>query len=159
MPPMVLKTSGKQALVYFCNALAGSPLADAKVKLWERYYEDNHWQWREQRRKTGADGIAVFDLVRRPPTTTSNLRQRQSSRIARLSARQQLLITVATQCREPWRIYAFTDRPAYRPKETVQWKFIARRYNGSVYSTPSGQTIEFQINDPRGAKVKEDKVT
>src|SRR5207245_5039457 len=60
---------------------------------------------------------------------------------------------------EPWKIYAFTDRPAYRPKETVQWKFTARRYNGSVYSTPSGQTVEFQITDPRGAKVKEDKAT
>ncbi|MGH8022645.1 MAG: MG2 domain-containing protein, partial [Limisphaerales bacterium] len=53
-----------------------------------------------------------------------------------------------------WRIYAFTDRPAYRPKETVHWKLIARRYNGSVYSTPSGQTIEYEIWDPRGSKVK-----
>ena len=44
-----------------------------------------------------------------------------------------------------WRIYAFTDRPAYRPKETVNWKFIARRYNGSVYSTPSEQTIQYEI--------------
>src|SRR6185295_4759482 len=58
-----------------------------------------------------------------------------------------------------WRIYAFTDRPAYRPQETVQWKFIARRFGNGVYSTPSGQIVEYQINDPRGTKVTEGKAT
>ena len=41
----------------------------------------------------------------------------------------------------------------------MNWKFIARRYNGSVYSTPADQTVEFEITDPRGAKVKADKAT
>ena len=59
---------------------------------------------------------------------------------------------------EAWRIYAFTDRPAYRPKETVQWKFIARRFGDGVYSTPANQIVEYQINDPRGTKVSEGKV-
>ncbi|HEV2663637.1 MAG TPA: MG2 domain-containing protein, partial [Blastocatellia bacterium] len=58
---------------------------------------------------------------------------------------------------QPWRIYAFTDRPAYRPNEVAQWKFIARKYQDSVYSTPANQTIEFEIYDPRGARVKEGK--
>src|SRR5262249_43959178 len=58
---------------------------------------------------------------------------------------------------QPWRIYAFTDRPAYRPKEVAQWKFIARKYQDSVYSTPAHQTVEFEIQDPHGAKVKEGK--
>ena len=60
---------------------------------------------------------------------------------------------------EAWRIYAFTDRPAYRPKETVQWKFIARRFGNGVYSTPANQVVEYQINDPRGTKVSEGKST
>ncbi len=41
----------------------------------------------------------------------------------------------------------------------MQWKFTARRDNGSVYSTPSGEVIEFEIHDPRGVKVKADKAT
>jgi uncharacterized protein YfaS (alpha-2-macroglobulin family) len=60
---------------------------------------------------------------------------------------------------QAWRIYAFTDRPAYRPKETLQWKFIARQFANGVYSTPANQTIEYQINDPRGTKVTEGKAT
>src|ERR1044072_6877755 len=58
-----------------------------------------------------------------------------------------------------WRIYAFTDRPAYRPKETLQWKFIARRSKGGVYSTPANEVVEYQINDPKGTKVTEGKAT
>src|SRR5688500_2990037 len=58
-----------------------------------------------------------------------------------------------------WTIYAFTDRPAYRPKETMQWKFIARQRGGGVYTTPANQVIEYQINDPRGTKVTEGKAT
>jgi len=30
--------------------------------------------------------------------------------------------------RGQWRIYASTDRPAYRPEETMQWMFTARRF-------------------------------
>jgi uncharacterized protein YfaS (alpha-2-macroglobulin family) len=154
---VVLKTSGRQALVYTCNAVNGSPLADADVKLWERYYEDNHWHWRESSKKGNADGIAVFDLLR-----TANNEQIFAASI--LKDRQAFSVGNAYDYsrngqNDPWKIYAFTDRPAYRPGETAQWKFIARRHNGSVYSTPSGQTVEFQITDPRGAKVKEDKTT
>ncbi|HEU4480104.1 MAG TPA: alpha-2-macroglobulin family protein, partial [Pyrinomonadaceae bacterium] len=65
----------------------------------------------------------------------------------------------STNAGESWRIYAFTDRPAYRPKETVQWKFIARRSNNGAYTTPANQVVEYQINDPRGTKVSEGKAT
>ena len=152
---LVLKTSGQQALAYFCNALDGSPLASAKVKLWERWHADNKWHAREQSKETGADGIAVFDLA-----------TRQHSGLELFAS----AITKDRQAFSPgnsfwnhnesesWKIYASTDRPAFRPKETVNWKFIARRYNGSVYSTPSDAIVEFEITDPRGTKVKADKL-
>lgn len=154
---VVLKTSGKQALVYFCNALTGAPLTNADVTLWERYYEDDHWHWRESSRKTTPDGLAVFDLIR-----TSNSEQLFVG--ARLNDRQAFAEANAygySRRRErDWRIYAFTDRPAYRPNETVQWKFIARqRASGAAYSTPANEVINYRITDPRGTKIKEDKVT
>jgi hypothetical protein len=153
---LVLKTSGKQALVYICNALNGSPLANGKVKLWERWHENNTWRVRVQSKETGQDGIAVFDLAARQNNNVELFvsairddRQAFSPGNSHWYGRNL----------EPWRIYAFTDRPAYRPKETVNWKFIARRYNGSVYSTPANEIVEFEITDPRGTKVKADKAT
>jgi uncharacterized protein YfaS (alpha-2-macroglobulin family) len=51
-----------------------------------------------------------------------------------------------------WRIYAFTDRPAYRPNETVQWKIIARAREDNRWTTPTG-SVEYEITSPRGEKV------
>ncbi|HPU54994.1 MAG TPA: alpha-2-macroglobulin family protein, partial [Verrucomicrobiota bacterium] len=153
---LVLKTSGRQALVYFCNALDGSPVADAPVKLWEQWWENGNWHVRDYDGRTGTNGIHVFELDRE--------RGRDSAQFFASAIREdRQAFAVGHGYRlyheqQSWRIHAFTDRPAYRPGETVQWKFVARRFNGSVYSTPSEEEIAFDIMDPRGAKVKSEKV-
>ncbi|MEW6303950.1 MAG: alpha-2-macroglobulin family protein [Verrucomicrobiota bacterium] len=153
---MVLKTSGRQTLVYVCNALHGAPLPGAKVKLWERYYEGNNtWRWREQAGTANKDGIAVFELKQQANNSV------EIFAAAVLKDRQTFSAGNAYHHREGdenWRIYAFTDRPAYRPQETVNWKFVARRYNGSVYSTPANQTIWYRIDGPDNALVKEGEI-
>ena len=83
----------------------------------------------------GQDGIAVFDLNR----SGSNV---QLFAAAAVGERQALSLGQPywyTSALQPWRVYAFTDRPAYRPKEQVQWKFVARRLDGSVYTTPGSK--------------------
>ncbi len=150
---LVLKASGKQALAYYCDALSGAPLAKANVKLWERYYKGQDWVWRESVKETNQDGIALFDLA---DAQHSN----QLMAVAASDNRQAFSAGYSYDYhrnRQPWVIYAFTDRPAYRPNEAAKWKLIARKYEGSVYSTPAHQTIEFEIHDPRGAKVKAGK--
>ncbi|HET6893643.1 MAG TPA: MG2 domain-containing protein, partial [Pyrinomonadaceae bacterium] len=152
---LVLKSSPKQALVYFCNALTGAPTPNSNVVLWESYYYQNKWHWRRLRQKTNHDGLAIFTL--KGITTHRNLFAAAAS-----NERQSFstgLSYAGNQESQSWRIYAFTDRPAYRPSETVQWKFLARRFADDVYSTPANETIEYQINDPRGTKVREGQAT
>ncbi|HKY27238.1 MAG TPA: alpha-2-macroglobulin family protein [Pyrinomonadaceae bacterium] len=148
---LVLKSSPKQALVYLCNAMAGAPAPNANVVVWESYYQDGKWRWRRHRQTTNKDGLAVFNLSGR--SNHRNLFAAASS-----NERQAFSLGYSyARHAEPhqWRIYAFTDRPAYRPTETVQWKFVARRFGDGVYSTPANEIIEYQINDPRGTKVSE----
>src|SRR6185369_7799812 len=110
--------------------------------------------WRRMRQTTNADGLAHFAL--RNSSNQSNLFATAAS-----NDRQAFAAAYAygQNPQEGWRIYAFTDRPAYRPKETMQWKFIARRLGGGVYTTPVSQVVEYQINDPRGTKVSEGTAT
>src|SRR5205085_4740808 len=122
---------------------------------WETYYENDKWHWRKLQRTTNSDGLAPFDL-------TSNNNTRNLFAAAASGERQSFSNGYAynhSRSDGAWRIYAFTDRPAYRPKETVQWKFIARQLTNGIYSTPANQTVEYQINDPRGTKVSEGKAT
>jgi uncharacterized protein YfaS (alpha-2-macroglobulin family)/tetratricopeptide (TPR) repeat protein len=153
---LVVKSSGKQTLAYFCNALDGAPIAGATIHLWEQWWDGSgKWQAREQTKEAGEDGIAVFELSERNRGSAtlfvSGIR----------GDRQAFSVGYGNwydRGEAPWKIYAVTDRPACRPKETVNWKIIARRYDGAVYTTPADQVIEFEITDPQGAKVKADKV-
>ncbi|MCA1577619.1 MAG: alpha-2-macroglobulin [Acidobacteria bacterium] len=151
---LVIKSSTRQALVYFADAVSGAPIANANIALWESYHDGNTWRWRRLRQTTNADGLSHFRLdgISRASnlfvTAASNDRQAFASAYAHGQAQAQ-----------GWNIYAFTDRPAYRPKETMQWKFIARQRGNGVYTTPANQVIEYQINDPRGTKVSEGKAT
>ncbi|MBO0721455.1 MAG: alpha-2-macroglobulin, partial [Blastocatellia bacterium] len=151
---LVVKASGKQAIAYFCNALSGAPLANAGVKLAEHYYNGKEYFWRESTKFTDREGMASFDLIDSSnniqliAVAESDNRQAFSNGSSYGNYREQ----------QPWSIYAYTDRPAYRPNEVAHWKFTARKYQGSVYSTPAQQTIEFSIFDPRGTTVKEGKV-
>ncbi|MEW6129056.1 MAG: alpha-2-macroglobulin family protein [Acidobacteriota bacterium] len=152
---LVIKTARKQAVAYFCNVADGSPVANANVKVWERFYNGNFYEWKEFSKPTNEDGIAAFDLdeMRNGYNTEIFVAASSDNRQAFANGYNYAYGRNA----EDWRIYAFTDRPAYRPNETVQWKFIARKYNHQVYSTPAGQIVEYEITDPKGAKVSDGK--
>ncbi len=152
---LVMKNSGRSALVYFCNAINSAPIPDATVKLWEGWWDNDHWHSRSYDATTGTNGAVVISV------------EPKSGEVffatARAGGRQAF-----TGGNNSWygnengsadyHFYAFTDRPAYRPKETANWKFIVRTYDGSVYSTPANETIQYEIDDPRGTKVKSDKI-
>jgi hypothetical protein len=145
---VILKASAKQAVVYFCNAADGSPVADGNVKLWERVYKGTQLQWRAIEGHTGSDGLARFTLDEGRSHSELFAAVAAGDRQAFSYGNSNGAATVAG-----WRIYAYTDRPAYRPGEKAQWKFIARRYDGSSYSTPNGATIHYEVRDPRGSRV------
>jgi alpha-2-macroglobulin len=153
---VVLKTSRKQALVYVCNALDSSPLGASKVRLWERWIEHNEWHARTQIKDADTNGIAVFDLV---PGENNDVEVFASAEHDDREAYSTSDAWYGREATDRWRIYASTDRPAYRPKETMNWKFIVRRYDGSVYSTPANQKIHYRIQGPDNAVVKEADIT
>ena len=108
----------------------------------------------QTRQTTNCDGLAAFS-TEKVADGDANLFVSAADTTQAFAAGY----ATGTTSGETWRIYAFTDRPAYRPKETVQWKFIARRMNSGVYSTPADQLVEYEIHDPRGTKVSEGKAT
>lgn len=151
---LVLKSSPKQALVYFSHALTGAPIPNANIALWESYYQNSKWHWRKLRQTTNSDGLAAFTLKAVGGYANLFVSAADNERQAFAAGNAN-----RNNTGEAWRIYAFTDRPAYRPKESVQWKFIARRLNSGVYSTPANQVVEYEIHDPRGTKVSEGNAT
>ena len=151
---LALKTGNSQALVYYADANSGAPIANASIALWESHYSGGVWSWRRLRQTTDADGLAHFALQNK-----SDSRSVFATAISNERQAFAMSYVPGASSNDGWRIYAFTDRPAYRPKETLQWKFIARQMQTGVYSTPANQVVEYEIDDPRGTKVNEGKAT
>jgi uncharacterized protein YfaS (alpha-2-macroglobulin family) len=150
---LVTKASDSRLVAYLCDVNAGAPLAEATVRLFARCYDGSNYIWKEMTVEANSEGLAVFNLP--------GNRYAESFVCASIGDRQAYCMTSSNWRGGPeqqWRIHAFTDRPAYRPKEKVQWKFIARVLDNDVYSTPAGQTVAYEIRDPRGAKLKEGSV-
>lgn len=53
------------------------------------------------------------------------------------------------------RAYSYTDRPVYRPGQTVHFKHILRRYDQGVYQPLANRKINVKITDSRGGTVYE----
>lgn len=53
--------------------------------------------------------------------------------------------------REQTRFYAFTDRPAYRPGQTVQWRVYGRIHDdGSWHLPQADESLRYRVFDPSG---------
>ena len=151
---LALKTGGATSLAWFCDAVTGEPRTGAAFRVWQQYHDNGHNRWRPVKAEAGPDGLATFALPDGGGALVA---------FATDGARQAMAAGHAwynRPGREPtWKIYAFTDRTAYRPGETVQWKILARAHDGSAYSTPANRVLKATVLDPRGATALETNLT
>ncbi|HEX9160594.1 MAG TPA: MG2 domain-containing protein, partial [Thermoanaerobaculia bacterium] len=149
---IVMHQAGGRSDLFVCDAETGQPIAGARLRVWQQRDRD----MTSIHAVTDANGFA----------TARNSSESGGMLFVAASApdnRQAWLNTwsyggYADRDAE-WRIYAFTDRPAYRPEETVRWKFIARMRRDNEWITPSRGTIDYEIHGPRGEKVASGKAT
>ena len=132
--------------VFVSDVETGEPIANARVHVSQRH---DRGAVTERDATTNADGLA---------TIAGGERNGQLLITAAAGARQAYHLTYSYyygrgQTEPEWRVYAFTDRPAYRPNEKVQWKVFARVRENDQWVTPAGATLDYEITDPRGQKV------
>ena len=131
---ILVHAAGGRAHVFVSDVETGEPIAGARCAVTTRV-------WFEQAARSSARDDECRGPCRPRRATTAatllvhrggRMRGRRITRPGRTEP-----IRVAGRQRE-WRIYAFTDRPAYRPEETVQWKILARMRDDERWMTPAG---------------------
>ncbi len=152
---VIVKNTAQKALIYFASTIDGAPLANSEVRVLESFYKNQSPSSVQHKLRTGKDGVCFFEVTDPSKHTNLFITAANGDRQAYASLKMGGLVP---ELQRTWRIYAFTDRPAYRPGETAQWKFVARTQDGSVYTTPANETMEYEITDPRGTKIKTEKV-
>ena len=142
---ILVHAAGDRAKIHVSHVETGEPIANAKV----RASSNDPRASSSKLTQTDANGLAEVTIDEHGIgviTAAAGARQAYHEGYLHWYGRR-------GQGRQAnWRIYAFTDRPAYRPNETVQWKIIARARQDDLWTTPTG-AVEYEITSPRGEKV------
>ncbi len=151
---LVTKCSGRQLVVYACDALSGVPVPKMALRLWMRYTQERQSRFESRDGVTDEDGLAKFDLSR-----NRDNRDNTFLILAQSGGRQAFTFAGSywySPTPDAWKLYAFTDRPAYRPGDEVKWKLIARQTTPEGgFLTPANQPLHYRIRDPRGQTMRE----
>ena len=136
---LIVKSDGDQAVAHLCDLRTGQPISGAQVIA------------RDLTATTDADGFARFNLGRHyNEVLTFTAKARED------------VVSVSTQyywAREPYRLYAFTDRPIYRPGDHVFFKGVLRKQNGLTYQLPGRLPVKFTVTDPQGIQIHKAEFT
>ncbi len=152
---ITVKATGTKLLAWATEVQGGAPLPEAELRLWERWHDGSDWRRKEHTARSGADGVALFELSKSQSGGQFFVGLKSG---ARASFAQGWIPGRASPA-QAWKVYAYTDRAAYRPEDTVQWKLWARTRFASEYRTPADELVSWEIRDPHGAVVNEGSAT
>jgi len=152
---LLVKSSSNNNIFFAFDTASGEPKTGTRLKYHYRYYDRGNYVWVEGDGTTDNDGIVKVDL---PVTDQKNNAQHQIFAVVSDGTKQAFTngnyYSYSTGPGEYW-LYAFTDRPVYRPNEVVSFKGTLRRYDGSAFATPAGMQVKAQLYDARNSKILE----
>ncbi len=144
---LVTKAGRNHLLGFLADRDTGEPIANADIASMVR-------NGSPATVKTNADGIAELPMN---DTADQDLRV-VAIRGADVAFGDISIWTFAARNRN-WTGYIYTDRPVYRPGDTMHFRGILRLQATVGYEIPSAQTVSVQISDPDGKPVYQKSLT
>jgi hypothetical protein len=151
----VEKRTDRGNLYYVADAESGAPVPGAEVSVLESWNVHNRrlnkWVWRSEVTdlRTDGDGLALFD---EPAGDNSRLHLLITAPGGRMAWSGMSFQARYSPSRMEDGLYAYvlTDRPVYRPEQTVRYKVWVRRMRRGVIENVPHEGFNVTIHDPRG---------
>ena len=170
---IVKKQLDGKAFYYVADAVTGQPVAKANVEFfgWKQMQvEPNSNEYRvdttDFAETTDADGQVILEPGKMPHDyqwliTARSTDGRRADRFAYLGFTNVWYGQIYDPEYNQTKVFTITDRPVYRPEQTVQFKFWVRhaKYDQPDTSTSPTSTFTVQIHNPKGEKVLEKAFT
>lgn len=142
---VIVKSSRREVFVFAQDMRRQEPAAGAAVLLALPGAGGGPAEFHELR--TGADGVARLSLDRLRDADWLRL---FAVREGHCAAQGLELGGLALASGLTPRGLAYTDRPAYRPGQPVNWRAILRRVDNGAYAVRAGETMRWSVFDARG---------
>ena len=152
------KTDKDHVLCFVADARSGRPVAGASVIVRQTWNVNGTPYVKVGRGTTDSDGVLTVPSVQ-------NQQQVQTEAFASAPGERYALTGQNywwnynnNDTRDEIKVYAYTDRPVYRPKQTVYFRqMLARRAGGgSDYAPLAGVLVHVIVTSPKGDTVYED---
>ncbi|MFH1157332.1 MAG: MG2 domain-containing protein [Pseudomonadota bacterium] len=159
---LVSKIAKDMAVFMAMDAKTGKPVANADLAYTYSYYDgQGATRWIADNGRTDENGLMKTTLLSNSPR---NYNQQHSVFAAVTSGGRQAFVQnnyyqQNYNNKGEWWLYAFTDRPVYRPNETVSFKGLLRQPKDGLFSSPAGMQVKARIYDAQGKQVKEGSYT
>ncbi len=140
---LVTKAAPGQLLVYAADRTSGQPLSGADIYLRADLNPLTHGI-------TGQDGTTVFPLSGGKPRDWLVLARSGSE----FAASDLPSWDFSSATVRNYQGYLYTERPVYRPGQTVDYKGILRRWEQGHYQLPRSRTVTVVFKDPDGKTVE-----
>lgn len=132
---MIVKSAGNQTLVYAVDLKSGAPVASAAVSVYVG-------EGVVAQGKTDANGLLNLTIPPNKGHSEQTIIARNGDSFAFLSA------TLSSSPSSDRAVYTYTERPVYRPGQTVFYKGIIRDRAGDGYKTPGPAHVVVEVRDP-----------
>lgn len=164
---LVKKGLGEATYLFVADAVTGEPLPRVNVE----FFGYRHDAGRRNRSQIATKNFAEFSdqdgQVSLDDETLSNpfnwliVARTPEGRLAHLGFTNVWYQRRSKSTYAQHKVFAITDRPVYRPNQTVEFKFwIAEaKYDAPDESIYAGKQFEVELHDPRGDKIFSQKYT
>ena len=145
---LVTRLVSGQVVTFVVDRATGAPVASASVSMQLGDSAIRH-------KTAGADGTAVFEHAPADTSDTTDTSSQKFWLMARsgddvaLDAPFSYSFTQAVDTSGV--AYVYTDRPVYRPGNTVHFKAVIRDRNGNALTVPAGSRVHVEVNDAADA--------
>jgi alpha-2-macroglobulin len=149
------KQTSDETLFYLSQAETGKPMPNTQLFIKETTGTDSNAQIKISEVKTDAQGL----YLHRRKLKASGAYLDAYAVNGQDHAINQLNYWYAAAQADHLKVYAYTDRPIYRPNQNVSFRQVLRMSEKGQYTTPIGQKVEVRLISPRGEELLKQVLT
>ncbi|HAZ64701.1 MAG TPA: hypothetical protein DCZ72_13980 [Armatimonadetes bacterium] len=152
---LVQNVAARRLVNYVADRLTEKPVAGVDLAVYQ--YDNDEKNTLVAEGRTNADGL--FDTELKSPTDSGWSAWTVGSKDGQYVLLERGFWYWYQEPGQQLKAYVYTDRPVYRPENTVKFKAILRYEKEGLFTNLDGQQAEVTINDPRGGEAYKQTLT